>query len=86
MSIAMETTPVSVSSASGADLNSDKPLEQSQHALQMQLSCSASSTPPLQNISEQSGVLQSDLSTNLSTILNASKNNDVIIHAILFLL
>ncbi|CAG9537306.1 unnamed protein product [Cercopithifilaria johnstoni] len=77
MSIAMETTPVSVSSASGADLNSDKSLEQSQHALQMQLSCSASSTPPLQNVSEQSGILQSDLSTNLSTILNASKNNDI---------
>uniref|UniRef100_A0A8R1XU04 ARID domain-containing protein n=1 Tax=Onchocerca volvulus TaxID=6282 RepID=A0A8R1XU04_ONCVO len=78
MSIAMETAPVSVSSASGADLNSDKPLEQSQHTLQMQLSCSASPTPPLQNASEQSsGVLQSDLSTNISTILNASKNNDI---------
>ncbi|KAM3721989.1 Acetylcholine receptor [Dirofilaria immitis] len=76
MSIAMETTPASVSSASG-DLNSDKTLDQSQHALPMQLSCSASSTPPLQNVSEQSGVLQSDLSTNLSTILNASKNNDI---------
>lgn len=86
MSIAMETTPVSVSSASGVDLSTDKSLEQSQHALQMQLSCSASSTPPLQNISEQSSVLQSDLTTNLSTILNASKNNDVIIQATSFLL
>lgn len=74
----MDTAPVSISSGSGADLDGDKSLEQSHHALQMQLACSASSTPPLPNVSEQSGVLQSDLTTNLSNILNAAKNNDVI--------
>ncbi|VDN05346.1 unnamed protein product [Thelazia callipaeda] len=75
MSIAMETTPASVSSTSGTEMNSEKPLEQTSQNLQMSLSCSATSTPPLHQAAEQSSGLQIDLSTNLSNILNPSTND-----------
>lgn len=79
MSIAMETSSASVSTGSGADLSSEKSLEHQQITTQAQKSRSSTSpTSPSPHGADQSASLQIDLGANLSAILNAAKNNDVI--------
>lgn len=76
MSVAMERA--SVSSASSADFTSEKALEQPQQTVQTPIPCNTSPIPSsFNNGAEQPDCLQTDLNSNLSDILNVSKNDDI---------